>query len=293
MQIEKNVILCSILALSIGIAAIAPLSLFMQSARAQTTDDTPWFNVDIPYAYYKATSENEMRTFSNEEVEVITCATEHYIGLNYTLNPQAEDKLENARSEIYRIHIYSDLGSIQNVTVYFGANCNNEFDPSTNFRFSQDDLFNITTTGSGTLLTEFGATSDALADGSICSNGGSSKTSYFANTTLPEAFLNTQNVQTIYIDVYRFGYVTFENNSTTVTLAENNTAIEHVELTKNGDIFTYGDVPENMLNTVNVEPDPFAERNTTDNNAVHIEINENGEITNKDGKDGIYPVPVS
>ena len=53
MKIEKNILLCSILALTIGIATITPLAFFMDTAKAQedtilliTTDDLA--NMNIP-----------------------------------------------------------------------------------------------------------------------------------------------------------------------------------------------------------------------------------------------------
>jgi hypothetical protein len=53
MKKEKNVIFCSIFALVIGAAAIAPLALFMDTAKAQLDDDS-WFNIDVSYAYFSA-----------------------------------------------------------------------------------------------------------------------------------------------------------------------------------------------------------------------------------------------
>jgi hypothetical protein len=52
MKIEKKLILCSILAIAIGIATVVPVAFFM-STKAQTYDDA-WFNIDVPYAYFKA-----------------------------------------------------------------------------------------------------------------------------------------------------------------------------------------------------------------------------------------------
>jgi len=49
-----------------------------------------------------------------------------------------------------------------------------------------------------------------------------------------------ENKQTIYLDVRRVGYVTFDGNNTVVTLPSD-PVIQHIELTKNGDVFTFGD----------------------------------------------------
>ncbi|NLF88115.1 hypothetical protein GX563_04745, partial [Candidatus Bathyarchaeota archaeon] len=52
MQIEKKLILCSILAISIGIAAIIPLQYLMNTKTASALPNVePWFNPNIEYAY--------------------------------------------------------------------------------------------------------------------------------------------------------------------------------------------------------------------------------------------------
>src|SRR5665647_1730310 len=54
MKLEKKLILCSILAIAIGIATVAPLAFFMSPAKAQTdTTDQPQFSFDLPYAYVR------------------------------------------------------------------------------------------------------------------------------------------------------------------------------------------------------------------------------------------------
>jgi hypothetical protein len=51
MQIEKKLILCSIIAISIGIAAVAPVAYFMNTPQASAqTIDNPWFNLNLSYA---------------------------------------------------------------------------------------------------------------------------------------------------------------------------------------------------------------------------------------------------
>jgi hypothetical protein len=62
------------------------------------------------------------------------------------------------------------------------------------------------------------------------------------NSSSGAEFANSENVNTIYIDVRRLGYVTFDGNNTIVTLADN-LVIQHLELLKNGDAFTYGVPP--------------------------------------------------
>jgi len=259
MKIEKKLILCSILAISIGIASIMPLALFMSTTKAQTTDDVPWFNVDIPYAYYEATTENETRTFPEGPVAVVNYRTNSFIRLNYTVNPAAEGSLENARVEYFQLQIYSDLGQIANETTYFGANCEDDFDYMKSFMFSRENWFNSSeiSAGGGTFLSKFNGTlAGSLADGWPGGMGHGHGSSCFANPTLPQEFLNAQNAQTIFIDVRRIGSFVFVTNSTTVKLADNSVVIAHIELIRDGDRFVYGVVPQEWSAPEFTEPKP-------------------------------------
>jgi len=247
MQIEKKLILCSIIAISIGIATIVPLAFFMQPVRAQETD-LPWFNVEIPNAYYKATTEDEIRTFPEGPVPLVSYRTTSFIGLQYSLNPDAEDFVKGARMEYFLVQTYSDLGPIENTTVYFGVNTIDDYDPSNNFSFVRDDWFNTTGSG-GTFLIKFNGTlSEILADGmGKGGHGHGHGSGAFANTSLPENFLNAKNAQTIYMDIRRLGYVTFDGNNTIVTLADSSQIIAHAELTKSNNEFIFGDISENEI----------------------------------------------
>jgi hypothetical protein len=265
MQIEKKIILCSILAVTIGIATIFPLAFFMQPARAQETD-VPWFNVEISNAYYQATTEDENKLFPEGMVPLVNYRTTSYLGLQYTLNPDAADLIQGARMEYFLVRIYSDLGPIENMTIHFGANTIDDYDPSDRFSFVREDWFNTTGSG-GCFLSKFNGTlAEALANGmNKGGNGGGYGSSAFANTSLPEKFLNAKNAQTIYIDVSRLGLVTFDGNNTIVTLADSNQIIAHVELTKNDNEFIYGEVPAEQIehiwpgtllpSTSKIEPD--------------------------------------
>jgi hypothetical protein len=262
MQIEKKLILCSVLAVAIGIAAVAPVAYFMatvSTAKAETSNDVPWFNVIPAYAYYEANSENSTTYIEGTgTLDTIKYETNSGIGLNYTLNPAAEGNLEGARAEYFQLQIYSDLGPIANETTYFGANCGaDEFDYISNFWFARENWFNSSevSSGGGCFLTKFNGTlADALAGGWPGGTGHSSGSGCLANETLPEKFLNAQNAQTIYIDVRRIGSIQFSANSTTVTLADNSVVIEHMELTKVGDRFIFGEVPADRMQVPAFKP---------------------------------------
>ena len=257
MKIEKKLILCSILAIAIGIATVIPLAFVMSPAQAQTTDNVPWFNLNIPFASYAATNQTGTNGYLSREGSIdglVSYSSTYTIGLNGTTNPNAVNTLENARMEYYQLQVYSDLGQIANMTYYIGANCTSNISPP-DFEFSRDNWFNTSTSGGGVFYINFNGTLGSDSEAGCGGISGTYSSSSFTNTTLPQEFLNIQNAQTIYIDVYRLGYITFNGNSTIVTLA-NNQVIQHVELTKNGNQFTYGTVPQNMLPKTMPIPEP-------------------------------------
>ncbi len=47
-MIEKKLVLCSILAIAIGIATILPLAFSMSKFTAEPANDAPWFNAEMP-----------------------------------------------------------------------------------------------------------------------------------------------------------------------------------------------------------------------------------------------------
>jgi hypothetical protein len=248
MKIEKKLIAFSILAITIGIASIVPLAFLMSTAKAQTTDDIPWFNFDVAYASWTATSEDGAVGYLDgigPIYDLVSYRSTYLVALNYSVNPDAIDILDNARVEYCQLQVYSDQGQIENLTMSFGANCKDDIDPTLSFFFARDDWFNTTINGGGSFITKFNGTlASSLANGlGLSGTSGSHSSNSFANTTLPEEFLNIQNANKLYIDVRRLGYVTFDGNTTIVTLASNE-VIQHVELTKSGDQFVYGTLPQ-------------------------------------------------
>jgi hypothetical protein len=238
MQIEKKLIIVSILAISIGVVSIVPLAVFMSSAKAQPAIDMPWFIINSPYAYYITNvKENTNSQIGNFTISGLTSYSANYfIGFNLSVNP-AVTHFVNTRIEYYNLHFYSDLGSITDVVVYFGANCTGIIDPSSSFSF-QNNWFNTSASRTGEFMYNFNGTltPDVIGMGGISPSGS------VINTTLPATFLNARNAQTISINISRMGYVTFDGDNTVVTLADR-TIIQHIELTKHEDRFTYGDIP--------------------------------------------------
>jgi hypothetical protein len=218
MQIEKKLILCSILAVAIGIAAIVPLAYFMNTpqASAQTIDD-PWFNLNLSYATVGVTN-----PFGED---LATC---RYV-YNYTVNPNAVDTQVGGRLEFFRLQIYSDKEQLANKTAYLEVNCAEPSEPES-LSVARDGWFNLTrpTAVSGTFYANFNGTLSQVVGGS--SGNGIEET---------QQIQTIQDAQTFYIDVHRYGYITCNGNNTVVTLA-NDEVIQHIELTKSGDQFVYG-----------------------------------------------------
>jgi hypothetical protein len=257
MQANKKLISCSILAITIGIASIVPLAFFMSPAKAQS-NDVPWFNVDVPFAYYSATSSEP----TNKDIpylgvldDVVSYSSSYAFGLDYTVNPEVTE-FADARVEYFQIHVYSDLGFIEDITTSYGANCTGKMDPTTMFSFACTNWFNTTASSGGTYITNFNGT---LPDDNGPAGGisGASSSGCFANTTLPQKILNAQNAKTIYVDISRLGYVTVEDDNNTVFTLADHTVIQHVELTKNGGGFSFGDVPADRIENLTLpEPNP-------------------------------------
>ena len=137
MQANKKLIAFSILSIIIGIATVAPLAFFM-NAKAQTTLDSPQFNIEIPYAYignYWDTNAANMTRQQN-------------YGWLYSLVFKSTPKFEqnpfstNALFDYYKVEISSEKGSIGNLTF---TTTNTPGTQPWNFSFQSDQWFNFTT----------------------------------------------------------------------------------------------------------------------------------------------------
>lgn len=221
MQIEKKLILCSVLAVAIGIATIVPVAYFMNTrVSAQTADEQPWFNLNISYATV---------SIFNPFGEDLASYCHVY---NYTVNPDAIDTQVGSRIECFRIQIYSDKQQLVNKTAYLEVNCT-EFLSPYEVQFARDGWFNVTGRGgtSGTFSANFnGSFTDVpgAADG--------------FGTEDADQIQAIREANVIYIDVHRAGYITNNGNST-VAIRANDEIVQHLELIKSGDQFVYGVKP--------------------------------------------------
>ena len=261
-MIEKKLILCAILAITIGIATIVPIGYFMSAqtqVNAQTTF-TPWFNVNVPYVYVNLNQTGGNNTMTWDEATIQGIA-------NFTLTPAAINlKNADARIEFYQFQVSSNQGPIVNITYSIAV--------------SREEL-NVTGIPGGcwTAITGLGDNTYTFADGTTfngnksegnrdCAGGAvlenmpgvipvqnstdailsASVTSYDGNTP-SQALTELRSAQTLYIDVSRICSVSYSGNSTTATTTTlaSNQILQHIQLTKAGDGFVYGTYTEGTV----------------------------------------------
>jgi hypothetical protein len=254
-MIERKLILCAILAITIGIATIVPLE-YMMSAQAQENTQqenaTQQSNTEIPnvqplfsdvnvtYAYCNpnATSTNDTMTLYGASIAVIA---------NFTLNP---DALKNAdvQIEYYKFAVSSDQGSIINMGYYILLESNSAIvtgmgGSEGTINFANGLTFNgPTTTGQDI---NFGCGGQGINYPVWPSNY---SMGYISNFVLgtdpnnpPQAAAELQKAQTLYIDVTKICTVTVSGN-VTITTPGSDQILQHIVLPKmaNGYGFIYG-----------------------------------------------------
>jgi hypothetical protein len=257
MKIEKKLIACSILALIIGVSSVLPMVFFMSATAKAETSNEPWFSINVPYAYW-VTNDGPLdydfgfsfpRDFEMNETNSVS--EEHMVVLNLTLNVDTTNEPTDARIEYYQIDVSSDKGPVENMHWQVGTNSNSSFGRD-DFHFMRDDWFDtevfdpLTGGGGGLIRHNWTAGLSILwpEAGSGSGTIGSSGTSRVVSA-LREA-------ETVFISVYRIGWVTFTDNSTIVTLA-NNELVDQIQLEKFGDGFLYNNlVPEDELATIDL-----------------------------------------
>ena len=252
---DKKLILCSILALAIGVAVVVPVEYFML-AEAQTTSDLtrndPWFSVNVTYAYC-----NPYNNGGNTTTQLYGSTIQAVA--NFTLTTDAL-KDADAQIEYYKFAVSSDQGAIVDMGYYIVL-----------------DKENIVTgtCGDGTISFANGLTYNGPA-----SNGGKGinwavwkpdtvvgfVSNYIFGTdpnNVPEEAIKLRNAQTLYIDVSKVCTVTVKGDIT-ITKPANEEALQHIELTKTADGFVYGKYVEGTL------PLPITPHPPTDNELLPL-----------------------
>jgi hypothetical protein len=225
--------------------------MFLMSAKAEAAPK-PWFNLDMPYAYVKA---NFTLNFEGQDVYNYYRA----LVLNFTLNPEATNEISDARLEYYELQFYTDKEQLGNVSYFVGINRTNSFTfDKESFHFMRDNWFDSNTTGGGMFYSYWNASSPpdlSIIFGGvssyICPTGQETGDNLRCNEA-PRMVSALREAETVFINVRKTGLVTFNGNSTLVTLSDNS-LFQHLELTKYGDGFLYNALfPEDQLSQVDL-----------------------------------------
>lgn len=258
MQIEKKLILCSILAVAIGIAAIIPLQYLMNAETASALPDVkPWFDVNVDYAEcnpYEAG--NGTATWDGATIQAV---------VNFTLTADAMESDVDQQVEYYRFTVSTEQGPICDMGYYIAESktTNADIAAAKAGNFSGVSLnMNDTITFKNGLscnppeISAGGVTSwSASWSGQTLSWTGDKAPSniygvpYMRLTAsynedsmypvLPPTIDQLRNAQTLSIDVSKICTVTVKGDVAVTTTADP-TVLQHIELTKTDNGFVYG-----------------------------------------------------
>ncbi len=240
MQIEKKLILCSILAISIGIATIAPLTYLMNTEGASALPDVePWFNVNVPYAYCDPYQSGGNGTTAWDGAAINAVA-------NFSLTPGAMESDVDAQIEYYKFAVSSEQGPIVDMGYYIA-----ESNKIVDVMMSSGGLNDTITFANGLTYSPPAISGSQAASwsGQVIGWTGDKPISsvygapYYIMSTyngeLPQAATQLRNAQTLSIDVSKVSTVTVKGNVVVTTPAEP-TILQHIELTKTDNGFVYG-----------------------------------------------------
>ncbi len=266
MRLEKKLVALSIFALAIGLALALPLTYFTPVVGVNAQGINPWFNPDVTYAYI-----NLHNTGDGVPIQGV---------VNFTYSSAAMDlKGANAQIEFYKFHIYSDKGSIANISysIAITGRVNDPWSP-TGFNYvingTRDNIFYFADGSSYDANAVIGD-SEYGSGIVICNNMPDFP---LDSTYMPAVLLscitdsetidNMKNAQTLYIDVIRTFSVSHKGDytgSTTTTNLTDDEVLFTVEMTKIDNGFVYGNyvegtvpfpmqVPPSMLTLPSITP---------------------------------------
>lgn len=207
---------------------------FLMNVKAQTYD-APWFNIEVPYAYFKA----DLTGNIYQDIYALPLQA----SINYkAFNPQTEGRIE-----YLELICYTDDMQFFNGTYFFSASNSNR-DPTDLIAFAREDWFNSTNFdiswgGNGVCInstTQMPQIGGNFEVGTTTSDNNDDGIKWL-NERYSNFLAALENTQTIYFDVRRVGYITFDGDNTVVTFAGNQ-VIQHIKMTKNGNAFIFGDL---------------------------------------------------
>ncbi|MCW3998977.1 MAG: hypothetical protein NWE93_01905 [Candidatus Bathyarchaeota archaeon] len=250
MKIEKKLILCSILAIAIGIATVIPLAYLMSPAQAQTdTNDQPQFNFDMPYAYVRDVWDNS------------TLTQDTYgwaFAFTFKTSPAFELTDDSvAYYETYRAELTSEKGSIANISLKAMAT---SYTPQSNTNGS----VSVSTSYTGENISDASALNDfALyydqswhnftygdTEGSAGGYNDSVATNY-RNGFGDNWNLSSGSPESLTLTIYRETWIIRTVNSTEIHVAGPE-AIQTIQLQRYGNGFIYNTViPQDEMDAIN------------------------------------------
>jgi hypothetical protein len=231
MKMEKKLIVTSILALLIGVSSVVPLLFLMSgTAKAETgTEPEPQYDLKVLYAYI-AVGNSSFPSHLDKDLKqyigsVDDLALKYSIVFNATNNfyGKIQPDFPDAQVDYYLIQFSSEKGLLLSYTYFTGVSYKpSMFNLSSlrSFIFDRDEWFD-TRNSTGT----FGVSSD-ISPFEIWIHSASS-------SELVSAF---GEPETLFLDISRIGSITFNGNSTIVSLSKTN-PITHIQLQRFGNGF--------------------------------------------------------
>ena len=257
-MVERKIILCSILAIALGIATVVPMA-YLMAAQAQESTKVgsptnnvlstvnPLFVVNVTYVTC-----NPNGTAGSDTTPLYGIATIE-ADVNFTLIPN-DLKNVDVGIEYYRFEVSTDQGPVLNMTYYITED-------------TTTGIMQISQTGETVLAND-------LSNGSVTCNSGQTITFTPDNSSFvtglingnicwpdpnnpPQAVTELINAQTLYIDVTRISTTTINGNGTVTTPASNQT-LQHIAITNPG----YGDFEYGQSYWIPGEPSSNSETGT-------------------------------
>ena len=263
MQVEKKLVTYCLVALIFGIVALLPITYFTGSN--MVAEGKSWYEVDMPYVYIDLYNVGKNATTTSWDGAYVTVVT------NFTLTPEARVlKGVDAHIEYYMFHVYSEQGSIVNISYSVAMSRGTKWVP--------DEPLNVVgITGGGNNCWNFadGSTFDGnivLGESHQC--GGGINRNFFPDEPAEEYVYTSigtfigdsgdgekstmdaldalRNAQVIYIEVSRVCVVSYTENpqhnssSTKVTLV-NEDGLGYIELTRTAEGFVCGEYKKGSL----------------------------------------------
>ncbi len=226
MKIEKKFIVLSAIAIILGMASIVPLFFFL-SAKNDTSK--AWFNVNMPYAYLE-TREGAINQ-SNPLGDTINVTDRPVFSkrfdfvFNITMNADLKTETDDTRVEYYEYNITSDGETLESRIFSVGTSTNISAPPPNDMELLQRNLTSnrMFNGGGGLFIAGWSKGLSRLwTDGA----GGSG--------TGNKLFVTLRETQTVYITLYRLGWVSWRENLTVATFT-NEEVVCKIQLTR----FTY------------------------------------------------------